>query len=179
MLPAQILWINLVADSFPSIGLTFEPGEKDIMLFPPRKRTEPVLNRPIFLFTVWIGLLTGGILFGIFVLLNQSGLDITYVRSLLFAMVGVDTLIYVFALKNFRHTFFLARPFSNPILLLCIGIGFLLMFIPFGIPFFHRIFAIQSIALSDWGFVVMIGFVKLILIEFGKVFLFKSSHATF
>lgn len=178
LLPAQILWINLVADSFPSIGLTFEPGEKDIMLLPPRKRTEPVLNRSIFSLTVWIGLLTGGILFGTFVLLNRSGLDITYVRSVLFAMVGVDTLIYVFALKSFRHPFFLARPFANPILLLCIGIGFLLMFIPFGIPFFHQIFVIQYLSLSDWGFVVMIGFVKLILIEFGKIFIFKSSHVT-
>ena len=47
LLPAQILWINLVADSFPNIGLAFEPGESDVMTMKPRPHDESILQHKV------------------------------------------------------------------------------------------------------------------------------------
>lgn len=37
LMPIQLLWLNLVTDSFPALALGRERGEKDIMLHPPRE----------------------------------------------------------------------------------------------------------------------------------------------
>ena len=43
LLATQILWINLVTDGFPSMALTLEPEENEIMNEPPQARRKPIL----------------------------------------------------------------------------------------------------------------------------------------
>ncbi len=45
LLPIQLLWLNLVTDSFPALALGQERGEADIMQYPPRKKTDKIMNR--------------------------------------------------------------------------------------------------------------------------------------
>lgn len=45
LLPIQLLWINLITDSFPALALGQEKAESDIMNQPPRRRTDKILNR--------------------------------------------------------------------------------------------------------------------------------------
>src|SRR5262249_44576581 len=41
--PIQLLWINLLTDVFPALGLAMEPPARDLMSRPPRDRDEPVI----------------------------------------------------------------------------------------------------------------------------------------
>ena len=43
--PIQLLWLNLVTDSFPALALGQEAPEKDIIGSSARKRGEPIINR--------------------------------------------------------------------------------------------------------------------------------------
>ncbi|MEI7430369.1 MAG: HAD-IC family P-type ATPase, partial [Betaproteobacteria bacterium] len=45
LLPVQLLWLNLVSDGAPALALGMEKGDPDIMDYPPRSPTEPVINR--------------------------------------------------------------------------------------------------------------------------------------
>lgn len=177
LLPAHILWINLVADSFPSIGLTLEPSEKDVMKLPPRSRGEPVLNRRMFLLTGVIALVIILVLIAFYVWLLGSGEDIGKIRSLMFVALGVDSLIYIFAVKSFRHTIFRVNVFSNRWLLASIGIGFSLMLAAVFHPFLQEIFAIIPLTLSEWGLILMISLLKLLLIEgIKELFFYEASY---
>ncbi len=49
LMPIQLLWLNLVTDSFPALALGQEKAEPDIMLQPPRKRTDKILNKEMIL----------------------------------------------------------------------------------------------------------------------------------
>lgn len=45
LLPLQILWLNLVTDTFPAFALALEPGERDVMQRPPRDPDAAFLSR--------------------------------------------------------------------------------------------------------------------------------------
>ena len=51
LLPLQILWLNLVTDTFPAFALALDPAEPDIMRRPPRDPREAILS-PRFLRSV-------------------------------------------------------------------------------------------------------------------------------
>jgi Ca2+-transporting ATPase len=45
LLPLQILWLNLVTDTFPALALAVEPGDEDVMRRPPRDPASAMLSR--------------------------------------------------------------------------------------------------------------------------------------
>jgi calcium-translocating P-type ATPase len=45
MLPAQLLWLNLVTNGLQDVALAFEPGEPGVLKRPPRPRDEGVVSR--------------------------------------------------------------------------------------------------------------------------------------
>jgi Ca2+-transporting ATPase len=45
LLPLQLLWLNVVTDTFPALALAMEPGDADVMMRPPRDPNEAVLSR--------------------------------------------------------------------------------------------------------------------------------------
>ena len=44
--PLQLLWLNLITDTFPALALAMEPGDPDVMQRPPRNPDEALLSRP-------------------------------------------------------------------------------------------------------------------------------------
>lgn len=44
LLPLQILWLNLVTDTFPALALAVEPGEPDVLSRPPRDPDQAILS---------------------------------------------------------------------------------------------------------------------------------------
>lgn len=64
LVAVQILWINLVTDSFMVIPLGLEPAEDDVMKRPPRAANQPILDRHIIqrLFLVAATMATGTLL---------------------------------------------------------------------------------------------------------------------
>ena len=43
--PLQLLWLNLVTDTFPALALASEPGDAEVMTRPPRDPQEAILSR--------------------------------------------------------------------------------------------------------------------------------------
>jgi Ca2+-transporting ATPase len=64
LLPLQILWLNLVTDTFPALSLAVEPGEADVMRRPPYDPQQAILSgrfiRAISLYALLITVVTLG-----------------------------------------------------------------------------------------------------------------------
>jgi Ca2+-transporting ATPase len=45
LLPLQLLWLNMITDTFPALALALEPAEADVMYRPPRDPDEAILSR--------------------------------------------------------------------------------------------------------------------------------------
>ena len=70
ILTIQILSIDLVAEILPLTALTFDPGSKELMTSPPRKRDEHIVNKYSFSEILFLGILMGSLGFinyGLFV----------------------------------------------------------------------------------------------------------------
>ncbi len=177
LLAAQILWINLITDGFPSLALTLEPGEPDVMKEPPRPRKEAVLNKEMKVLIFIIGILTDIGIMAIFLYLLNLSHDIEYVRSIIFTAVAIDSLIYVFAIKSFRHSIFHTNIFNNKWLVMGVIAGLGLQIMAVTVPFFQNIFEITHLHLYDWLLLISIGCVKLVAIEIVKwIFIARHHH---
>ncbi|HEX6322752.1 MAG TPA: cation-translocating P-type ATPase [Vicinamibacterales bacterium] len=49
LLPLQLLWLNMLTDTFPALALAMEPGDRDVMQRPPRSPREAILSRSFML----------------------------------------------------------------------------------------------------------------------------------
>ncbi len=54
--PLQLLWLNMVTDTFPALALALEPGDPDVMGRPPRDPQQAILSRGFFVAVVGFGL---------------------------------------------------------------------------------------------------------------------------
>jgi len=169
ILPAQILWINLITDGLPNTALTFEPGEKDVMKMPPRKRREPLLNREMKALIFVIGLLTDLGLLGLFFYMLNKGMGIEYARTIVFAALGIDSLFYVFSCRSLRHTIFTRNPFSNVFLVFAVLGGLALQLTALYVPFFRDLFQLVTLHTQDWLIVIAIGVIEILAIETTKL----------
>ena len=57
LMPLQILWLNIITDTFPALALAVEPGDPDVMTHPPRRPEEAILSRAFLLRIVYYGAL--------------------------------------------------------------------------------------------------------------------------
>ncbi|PIT89309.1 MAG: ATPase, partial [Candidatus Levybacteria bacterium CG10_big_fil_rev_8_21_14_0_10_36_7] len=100
VLPAQILWINIVNDAFPNFALAFEKGDGSVMRQKPIPKKEPLLNKEMKLIIFFVGITRDILVFSIFLFFFKNDLEINYLRTLIFTILGVDSLMYVFSIKN-------------------------------------------------------------------------------
>ncbi|MBU4075734.1 MAG: HAD-IC family P-type ATPase [Euryarchaeota archaeon] len=54
LIALQILYVNLVTEEFPALGLSLEPGSRDIMSRKPRDPKEQIISKRILLYTLAI-----------------------------------------------------------------------------------------------------------------------------
>lgn len=178
LLPAQIIWINLIADGFPNLALTLETGEKDIMSNKPRKKDEKILNREMKALIFIIGIITDLIMLTLFYLLyTYKVADLSHIRTIIFAAVGLDSLIYVFSCRSLRHSIFTSNPFSNSYLILAVIIGFILQVTAIYQFNLAYLFGNVPLGFHDWLLVVSMSMIKIVGIEITKHhFIIKNSY---
>ena len=173
---AQILWINLISDGFPNLALTVDPKQKGIMKLAPRSPQEPLINKPMKFLIGMISLLVGIMVFGLFAYwYRETGLEVA--RSVAFASLGVNTLIYVFSIRTLDQPAWSQSPFSNKWLLGAVVLGFSLQFLPYLSSRLGAFLEIVPIPLTSWALVFAIAFLMFSIIEISKrTFLHKFSH---
>ena len=88
--------------------------------------------------------------------------------------MGVASLAYVFAIRSFRRSLFRMNPFSNRWLVAAVAFGLVFMVLPFVVPALATVLETVPLSLSDWILLLMMGVLKLGIIEVVKRFVVKS-----
>lgn len=175
LLAAQILWINLVEDGLPNIALTAEQETSGIMSQKPRHPDEPILNAPIRKWMTAIFFITGLSAFLSFFLIGEVTGDIERTRSIIFALVCLNSLWFAFSLRSFTMTIFRRDILSNRLLTGAVGIGILLLLAGLYLPPLQIVLSAQPLIITEWLLIGAISLAEISLIEWFKVKIFVNT----
>ncbi|MBN2197894.1 HAD-IC family P-type ATPase [Candidatus Wolfebacteria bacterium] len=174
---AQILWVNLIEDGLPSIALAFESKEKDLMKRKPQDEKIPLLNREMKILIFIIGIVTDLILLGMFLwLFNRENNSLEHLRTMVFALLGIDSLFYVFSCKNLKKNIWQINLFDNKFLLIAWFVGFLALILGIYLPILNILLGTAPLLFFDWGIIISLGIINLFLIEASKWVLIKRGE---
>jgi Ca2+-transporting ATPase len=168
LLPAQILWINLVEDGLPDIALTTEQETKGVMNEKPRDPKEPILNKPIKRWITTIFFVTGLAAFLSFFFLWKLTGDLDKTRTIVFILMCVDSLVFAFSVRSFKRTIFRKDIFSNHYVVGAVAIAFVLLICAIYLPLLQKLLVTQPLVLTEWLIVLGISLVEILLIEYSK-----------
>ncbi len=166
---AQILWINLINDGLPNLALTLDPPEGDELQKPPISHNAPIIDREIRWLIAIISLFTG---VGLLILFRhlQPQIGTVTARTIVFATLSLDSLLYVFSSRSLSDTIFHDPPWRNLWLIAASGLGVLLTVAVVHLPFLREMFGLHALNLSQWGLVVAMSLLMIILVEITKLF---------
>jgi len=171
LLAAQILWVNLIEDSVPSIALSFEPKEDNLLQEKPRSVKAPLLNKEMKVIIFIIGLVTDLLLLGVFYYLYQNGsFPLAKIRTIIFAALSMDSLFYLFSCKNLKKSIWEVDFLSNKFLLIAWWAVIALVLLGIYQPFLQHVLGTVSLGLPAWIIIGALALVEAIGIEAAKWF---------
>lgn len=172
--PVQILWINLVTDTFPAIALGVEPMERDIMKRRPRGRKSNFLSGGLSQSIIYQGILEGAITLlvywiGITYPVHANGsLAHADALTMAFATLGLIQLFHAFNVKSIYGTIFHKNIFSNHSFNWAILASTVLMAATILIPGFNQLFHVTPLDWHQWATVLGSSFSIVIIVEIVK-----------
>lgn len=147
LLPTQILWLNLVTDTGPAIGLAAEPLQSHIIEEKPRNPRENILNREILPFLVLMTAVMFLLTVAVFFFFVE---DITKARTAAFITMAFTQLFNAFNMRSLKKSLFSVGFLRNNYLNLLLLVSALFIPLVIYIPFFQNVFEFSSLTLVEF-----------------------------
>lgn len=168
ILPAQILWVNVVEDTFPAFALALEPKEPDVMKQKPLGFRGNIIDAKLKTIIICFGTTSALLLFSLFVFLLKMSVPLSQIRTIIFVGLTIDSLFLVFSLKSLRQPLWKIPLFNNKYLWAFFFGGLIFLLIPVYVPFFQNILRTVPLGPRSWALLLSLGFVNLIFLEIIK-----------
>jgi Ca2+-transporting ATPase len=161
LLPAQILWVNLVTDGAPALALGVSPPDPNIMKRPPRNPKETLFTREVKAMLTVMPLVLSSILLIAFI--NDLSLGTEEARTTLFLIFVFFELVVALNCRSLTYSIFKAQP--HRLLSLAVLSSATPTFIILLIPMVRDAFGIVMPTLSDIILAAGLSVFPLILLE--------------
>lgn len=170
LLAIQLLWINLVTDSFPALALGVEPVDEDIMSNKPQGKNTALLSRNDWRRIVVEGCFIGAISILAFTI-GRVFFDVSHNpiigRTMSFAVLSLSQLVHSFNIKS-PKSLFKTDIFSNIKLVYSFILGVILQVSVISVPSLAVIFKTANLNFTQWLIVALLSFSPLIVAEIEK-----------
>ncbi len=163
----QLLWINLVTDSFPAIALGMEKPDESIMLHKSNQ------NRGgLFADGLGFTIITEGIMIGVLALLsftigNNIFGDFTVARTMCFCVLSLSQLIHAYNVRS-EKSLLKCGIFANKYMSISFLICAVLQIMVVTVPPLAAIFKVTPLSCVQWLLVAILSLVPLVTLEIEK-----------
>ena len=162
LLPIQILWINLVTDSFPALALSVDPAADGIM------RRKPVdARKGIMRGTYMLRILLQGVMIAVLSLtafIVGSRTSVAAGQTMTFAVLAFTQITHVLNVRTTHYSAF-KHMFNNKWLWAALILVIALMLIVLEMPYLHDIFHLARLSAAQWVWVVCLSLAPLPIVE--------------
>jgi len=174
LLPAQILWTNILEEGFMNFAFAFEPKEEGVMKRNPRSSSmknilTPNLKRLIML----IAVVTGVFLVALYFFLLHLNLPIEEIRTFMFIALSIDSIFFAFSIKNLHKPIWKIKILSNKYLLVSLSVSTLMLLAALTLPPLQKLLSLTPPSLVEFGLILGLGVFNLAIIELVKYIIFE------
>ncbi|MBZ0120165.1 MAG: cation-translocating P-type ATPase [Sandaracinaceae bacterium] len=166
--PLQILWVNLVTESPPSIALVSDVAGPEVLRGPPRPPRAPLLDR-IDVWTIALtAFLQAAVTLAVFAwAVEARGLETA--RNLAFSVLVFGDVLRALAARSRTRTFWETGALTNLRLVAVVALTILVQLALHHVPFTQELFGIGTISLADCGLTLALGFIPVTVLEISKL----------
>ena len=166
----HVLYIDLVADTIPSIALAFESSDKNIMKEKPNGLNKRIFTPFFMAFLIISVILEAGISILVYFLFENMGQGIAQTMAL-FSIV-LNEFVFAYNCRSLKRPIIEKGIFSNIYLNLGILVLLIIQLIVFFTPV-GKLFGLEIINLSQFIFVILVNIIAFIILELLKPIITK------
>lgn len=167
LLPIQLLFINLVGDSLPSLALSVDHAAKNIMSRKPIDPNQGIFTRAFTTKITIQALIIGAVTIVAYLIGLQHSIDAA--RTMTFAVMIFSQFTMIFSIRS-GNGWFTERFFSNRWLWAIIVLVTALTLFVMLTPAMQSLFKLTALTATQWWIVVGLSIGVLMLSEFCKIF---------
>jgi calcium-translocating P-type ATPase len=119
----QLLWLNLVTNGAQDVMLGFGRGEGDELRQPPRRPEEPILDHSAIALMIPPALMMTGLALYLVYRMDLDGRPLAEIQNAVLLMTVLFQNVYVLCMRSERRSILREPAFTNPWLVLGIGIA--------------------------------------------------------
>ena len=171
--PSHLLWINLITDCFPAIGLGMEKGDDDIMTRQPRPK-----NEGIFAGGLGVNCFIQGVAVSIITLVSyfigdyvETGhlqiVSSTHGMTMAFLTLSMAELFHSFNMRSLDKSLFSIKGHNKYLLYTLVG-AFVLTICVLYIPFLRDAFSFEHISLMEFAIALIMAVLIIPIVEVQK-----------
>lgn len=150
LLPAHILWTNMLTEGFMNFAFAFEPKEGDLMMRDPKVAgAKQMLSRKLMIFIIVVGLLSGLILLSYYLYqIKVTHMNIADARTLTFVALTLGTIFTAFSIKDLRTPLYKIEFWTNRYLLSSFAFGIFGLVLALQVDFFSTLLRLTDISIT-------------------------------
>jgi len=178
--PVHLLWINLITDCFPAIGLGMEEAEDDIMKRNPRNPEDSIFADGVGFEVIFQGFLIAVLTLVAYFIghyMESGVLEIANSAdgmTMAFLTLSLLEIFHSFNMRSRNDSIFLIKT-KNPMLFGSLIVSFILTTSVIYIPFLREAFSFEFISLKEYVVAIVIAFMIIPIAELSKMI--KKSRA--
>ena len=167
--PLQLLWLNLVTDIAPGLGLAVEPRDPDLMSRAPRDPSEPIIPRPLLSrIMLESAAISVGALGAYGIGIARYGLG-PVAQTMAFASLLGAQLLHVLLARAGDGPATAAGPRKNPTLLAGMALSAGLQLVALFVPPVRMVLGGAALPLADLGIAALGAALPILVIEFERI----------
>jgi Ca2+-transporting ATPase len=166
--PLQILWLNLVTDTFPALSLALEPAEDGVMRRPPRAPAAPILPRALLREAVLHAALIAGVALAAFTWSLQHTADSRRAVTMSFMTLALAQILHLGNARSAHQVVSPRRAIANRWAVGAVAVSVTLQLLAVWVDPLARLLNVVAPTRTEWLVIVSLSALPAVIGQFTR-----------